>query len=320
MTPRRLRVHAALLFVAGLCLATPARADVVERVVAVVNDEAIFLSQLRTRAAPFLDRVMAAPSQTERIERLEQLYREVLDQLIDEELIKQTAASLSLRVTQAEIERALANVQQQNNLTPEQFWQAVREQGYTEAGYRADLQRQLLRMKVINQRVRSRVNVTEADVRREYDQEVRRMTRTVRYHASHLFLPLAENATEAEVEDVRERAVALRATLSDEASFEAATETVVGGELGWLTQGDLPESLERVVFTMEPGQISDPVRGPAGFHIFLLHERARGDEQAPEYDSVRENIYRQLLDQAMNRQEQLFLEELRRDATITRRL
>jgi peptidyl-prolyl cis-trans isomerase SurA len=92
-----------------------------------------------------------------------------------------------------------------------------------------------------------------------------------------------------------------------------------GGDLGWLSQGDLPEELENALLTLEPDQISPPVRGPSGFHIFLLHERETAASDAPSFDDVKDEIYRHMLDEAMTHQETLFLEELRRGAVITRR-
>ncbi len=126
--------------------ARPATADVVEQVAAVVNDEAIWLSEVRRRAAPFVPQIMAADSQAERVALRERLYTEILDRLIDEELIRQAATRMSLRVSSEDVERAIANVRRQNNLGEPEFWEAVREQGFTPAQYRDDLRRQLLRL------------------------------------------------------------------------------------------------------------------------------------------------------------------------------
>ncbi len=314
------RFLVALLAVATLSAPSTTHADVVERVVAVVDDEAIFLSQLRLRSIPFLDRIRSARSQQERVRLREELYQRLLDELIDEELIRQAASTLEIRVQQSEVDRAIENVMRQNRLQPNDFWAAVRQQGYTESQYRADVARQLLRLKVLNQRVRDRVNITEADVRREYDAQLRRLTRELRFRASHVFFPLTEDAGAPEVSRVRQQAEAVRASLTDEASFAEAIAAHTGGELGWLSQGDLPAALEAALLVLQPGEISAPVRGDSGYHIFRLYERERGDGEVPAYDEVREAIYSNLLEEAMTRQEELYLEELRRNAAIVRRL
>jgi peptidyl-prolyl cis-trans isomerase SurA len=304
----------------GAAAQPPAGSDIIERIVAVVNDDAVFLSELRARSVPYLDRVMSAPSQAERIERREALYAEVLGQLIDEQLIEQAAEELEIRVTSTDVERAIATVRRQNNLDEPAFWQAVRAQGYSEAGYRADLQRQLLRMRLLNQRVRSRVNITEEDVRAEYDQTARRRNRTFRFRASHVFVPVGAEAAAPEVATARRQAEEIRVAVTDEATLEAAITANQGGSLGWLRQGDLPELFETTLLALEEGVPSEPVRGPNGFHIFYVHERERGEEAGESYEDARERIYQELLDTAMTRQEELYLGELRRNADIDRRL
>lgn len=316
----RTRAWSLVLAFAAFLAAPRAEADVVERVVSVVNDEAIFLSQLRLRSIPFLEAIRSARTQEERIQRRDELYRRLLDDLIDEELIRQAAIDLEIRVQQSEVDRAIENVMRQNNLSPEQFWQAVQAQGYTETQYRADVSRQLLRLKVLNQRVRERVNITEQDVRREYDQRTRQLTRQLRFRASHVFFALPADASAPEVARVRQQAETVRGSISDEATFEAAVTANTGGELGWLREGDLPGELEATLQTMEPGTVSAPIRGEAGYHIFFLHERDTGDSQVPSYEEQRDTIYGELLDDAMGRQEAIYLEELRRNATIVRRL
>lgn len=298
----------------------PAGAEIIERIVAVVNNDAVFLSQLRARSTPFLERVMAAPSQAERLARRNELYGEVLTQLIDEMLIEQAADELDIHITSADVERAIATVRRQNNLDEASFWQAVRQQGYTEAGYRADLQRQLLRMRLLNQRVRSRVNITEQDVRAVYDQTARRRNRTFRFRASHVFVPVAADAPAPEVATARQRIDAVRPTITDEATLETAIRANQGGSLGWLRQGDLPEVFESTLLALDENTPSEVVRGPNGFHIFFVHERERGEAVAESYEDARERIYQELLDTAMTRQEELYLQELRRNADIDRRL
>src|SRR5262245_21345143 len=84
-----------------------ARSEVIERVVAVVNDDAIFLSELRRRAAPFLEQVLSGANETKRRERIDKLYDQFLKELVDEQLIEQTARKLSITVSSAEVDQAI---------------------------------------------------------------------------------------------------------------------------------------------------------------------------------------------------------------------
>jgi peptidyl-prolyl cis-trans isomerase SurA len=309
------------LFVATFVLAlmvNSANADVVERVVATVNNEAIFLSDLRKRAVPFLPQVAEASTETERMSRLKELYEELLTFLVDEQLVRQLAGSSGIRVTDADIDNAIENLRLQNNMTEEQFQQALESQGLSKAQYRLDLKRQLIRLKVMNERVRSRVNVTKEEVRARYEQRAREQGSELRFQVSHVVVPVAERASAIQVAAKRQEADTLRASLTPE-NFNARASQLGGGDLGWLSQGDLPEELERALLPLNAGEISSPVRGSSGFHIFFLQDRQVG-AGFPSYDEMRQELYREMLDTAMMRQEKIFLDETRRKAVINRML
>jgi peptidyl-prolyl cis-trans isomerase SurA len=298
--------------------ASSARADVIERVVATVNNEAIFLSDLRKRAVPFLPQVAEAATETERMSRLKDLYDELLNYLIDEQLVRQLATSSGIRVTDADVDSAIENLRLQNNMTEEQFQEALDAQGFTKTQYRRDLKRQLTRLKVVNERVRSRVNVTEEEVRARYEERARGEGNEVRFRVSHLVVPVDEGASAIQVAAKRQEAVSLRESLTPENFNQTALE-MGGGDLGWITRGDLPEDLERALLPLDAGEISDPVRGAKGFHIFFLQDRQVGTD-FPTYDEMKQELFREMLDAAMIRQEKIFLDEIRRKAVINRML
>ncbi len=299
-------------------MANSASADVVERVVATVNNEAIFLSDLRKRAVPFLPQVAEASTETERMARLKELYEELLTFLVDEQLIRQLASSGGIRATDADVDNAIENLRLQNNMTEEEFNEALASQGLSQGQYRQDLKRQLIRLKVMNERVRSRVNVTEEQVRSRYEQRARAEGSELRFHVSHVVVPVAEGASAIQVAAKRQEAETLRASLTPE-NFNARAPQLGGGDLGWLTQGDLPEELERALLPLNAGEISSPVRGSSGFHIFFLQDRQVG-AGFPSYDEMKQELYREMLDAAMTRQEKIFLDEMRRKAVINRML
>lgn len=309
------------LVVAAIVLvltANSAGADVIERVVATVNNEAIFLSDLRARAVPFLPKVAEAPTDTERAARLKELYDELLNFLIDEQLVRQLATDSGIRVTDADVDGAIENLRMQNNMTEEQFQEALDAQGFTMAQYRKDLKRQLIRLKVVNERVRSRVNVTEEEVRARYEERARGEGNDIRFHVSYLVVAVGEGASAIQVAAKRQEAVQLRTTLTPD-NFEALALELGGGDLGWLTKGDLPEELEQAILPLSAGEISEPVRGSKGFHIFFLEERQVGTD-FPSFDEMKQELFREMLDAAMIRQEKIFLEEIRRKAVINRML
>jgi len=301
-----------------LLLPRGASADVVERVVATVNDDAVFLSDLRARAVPFLPQIAEARTETERMARLKDLYEELLNFLIDEKLIQQLARESGIRVTDADIDSAVENLRLQNNLTEEQFQQALDQQGFTRAQYRTDLKRQLLRLKVMNQRVRSRVNVTEEQVRARYEEKARETGNEIRYKVWNIMIPIEDGASATTVAGVRQEADAILADLTAD-NFTARAVELGGGELGWVSAEDLPKELGQSLSSLQAGEISQPVLGNTGYHIFFVEDRQVGAD-FPTFDEMKQELYREMLDTAMIRQEKVFLDEMRRKAVINRML
>jgi parvulin-like peptidyl-prolyl isomerase len=168
----------------------------------------------------------------------------------------------------------------------------------------------------MNERVRSRVNVTEEEVRARYEQRARGEGSELRFQVSHIVVPVAEGASAIQVAAKRQEAKTLRASLTPE-NFNARAAQLGGGDLGWLSQGDLPEELERELLQLSTGEISAPVRGSSGFHIFFLEDRQAG-AGFPSYEEMKQELYREMLDAAMLRQEKIFLDEMRRQAVVNR--
>jgi len=294
-----------------------AAGEIIERTVAVVNGDPLLLSELRTRAAPFLQRLMRAP-EAQRMGLMQQLYSELLTQLVDERLLEQDARKLNITITAADIDRAIENVAKQSGLKDAEFWDAVAAQGFARDQYRSDVRRQLLRLKVINQKVRSRINITEEDVRRKYEDALRVARKSASFRVAHVFIA-TDTGSVAKLAQARAQADVLRKQLTLD-TFEAAMSEHGGGELGWVSQGDLPESLADALLSLEPGSISEPVRGPAGLHIFLLRERKDAEASIGNYEQVKGELYRQMVDEAMGKQEASYLDELRKRSLISRRL
>lgn len=316
MTKRRYAVAAVTLALALGAGSRPAEAEVIERVVAVVNEDAIFLSELRRRASPFLSQALAAPSQSQRMAAIEQLYQEILGRMIEEELFIQAADAMQVSVSNAEVERAIGNVRNQSGLSEAQFWQAVRQQGFGPEQYRTDVRRQLLRLKVLNHRARGRVNITEDQVRERYDELVARSNRTAQFHAWGLFFPLEAGASATEVAAARRSAEEARADVGDLQEFQAYG----ASDLGTLSQGDLPSEFEDALMGVDEGEMTPVIRGPSGYVVFWLVERGQASSELPPYEQVRMEIYQQMMGQEMERQEELFITELRRQAVIDLRL
>lgn len=328
-------VRTAFAFLIGLGLASPvvARAEgvklggpgkkvVIERVVAVVNDTVILESELVQRSRPAMPDLEKIESPRDRQTQWKGLLRQVLGELVDEELVMQAAVEAKVEVSDGEIDRALNEVKRQNKVGDAEFKAALAQQGYSIDAYRKDVRRQMVRMRTISLVVRPRVAVTDDDVKDHYDKVVGKSSSVMQVRARHIMLALPDKPTAEQMDVARRRAGELVARARAGESFQAlakansqdASTKAAGGELGWLKRGELPTEWEEILFGMSEGEVRGPVRGAKGLHVFLVEETKQEDVRG--FDEVKEQLRSQLSAQELERQTKLWLEELRKKAHV----
>lgn len=322
-----MRVAVALAFAGALLAARPASAEVVEAIVAVVNDDIVLLSELRDRLQPYLGEIQGLPSATEREARLLQAEREMLQAMVDEQLITQQARRSNVTVTAEEVDRAIQNVIRANHMNRDQFVQALAGQGMSYAQYSTDVRRQLLALKVLNARVRGRINITTEDVRDAYNQTVRQVRMTDSFEGAHIFFRVPPGSGPREVAAARAHAEQALARIRGGEAFADVARQVSedsatrgeGGRLGAHTHGQLDPALDDVFIGLEPGEVAhEIVRDGQGYHVLQLVSRDASEVQP--FDAVRDNLYQQLVEREMGRQQQLWIKELRRRAFLQLRI
>ena len=295
---------------------------IVERVVAVVNDSIIMASELEARMTPVRGEAMQIADQKERERRLAKLSTQVLDEMVNEELIVQAAEAAKVEVEASEVQAALDEIKQNNNLDDAGLAQALAAQGYTMSNYKQDLRRQLLRLRAVNQLVAPKVQVTEEDVRAKYDEMQRRSQSVSAVQLSHILIKLPEKPTEQQLAAAKEKAATIINRVKGGEKFEdvAAKESeddgtkATGGQLGWFQRGSIQPEWESIVFSMSKGDVRGPVAGPQGLHVFQVTE-VKNSELKP-FADMKEQLMRELRRREMDKQTQTWLEDLRKKAYI----
>jgi peptidyl-prolyl cis-trans isomerase SurA len=298
-----------------------ARARVVEKIAAVVGDSVLLGSEVEEKAAPLLTEVARLPDPGKRAARASALRREVLERLIDDELILQQATELKLAITSEQVDASIEEIKRQNNINDDQLREALRGQGMTMAAYRGDIKKQLLRFRVINIAVGSRVTISDDDVKAYYERHMKSGS-NVQVRASHIFVAIPDGADAAMVAEkqahaakLMERALAGEdfAKLARESSDDPATRSE-GGDLGYFGKDMLPKAIEEMVFAMKPGDIRGPVRADRGFHVIKLVDRKVKD--AKPLAEVQDDVRMQLRQKEMERQTKSYLAELRKKTLV----
>ncbi len=270
------------LFVAavlGLIL-LPASAKIVEEIdhiVAVVNDDVITATELARELR--LIKSQLQRKQT-RLPPDNVLRKQVLDKLIMEQLQLQEAARIGIRIDDETINQVIANIARENNLSLDQFRQVLAREGFDFADYRRQIRNSLTIARLRKQRVESRVTVSPREVENYLSNQANRAGHDDEYHMAHILIALPEAASPQQIANARMKAEAILGRLRKGADFTQtaiaesnAPDALQGGDLGWRKPGQLPTLFADKVRDLQPGQISDVIRSPAGFHIVKMIDK-----------------------------------------------
>lgn len=326
----RWKMGLAVMGLVGTLGAIPARtlAEDIDRVVCTLDEDAIFLSEVERQARPFLAEINARTglTETQRTEARHGVLRQTLDRMVNESLIRRAATRAHTTVTQAEVDEFIERLAGERGATADQVYAALEAEGITRAEYRTRMETEVLTLKVLQTRVRGRVNFSDADLRQEYQRLVREMPARSTAQVAHIFIEVPDEATDVQRTTARQRAeeVARRARAGEDwaglartFSNDAGTREA-GGDLGEVSPGTLPDTLDAAITALAVGDISAPVLGPSGYHVLRL--TGRRSEPPPPFESVRQQVQGSLLQREMMRQQRIYLRELRRTVAVVDRL
>lgn len=309
-----------------ITLAWPAAASarVVEKIAALVGDDIILQSEVEDRATPMLGEIAAIANPAEREARGNAIRREVLERLVQDQLLAQQATELKLTVSSDEIDRAIEQIKRDYSLDDAQLKDELRKQGLTMATYRVNTKKEILKYRVINIAVGSKINVGDSEVQSYYDRHMK--SANVQVRASHIFIAIPEDADNATVLEREKLAKSLLARaqkgeefaqLAREYSEDSGTRNE-GGDLGFFGRDILPKPLEELVFSMSVGDVRGPVRADRGFHVIKLVDKRT--KEAKPFAEVQDEIRSRLRQREMERQTKIYLGDLRKKILVDIRL
>jgi peptidyl-prolyl cis-trans isomerase SurA len=303
-----------------------AGATVVERIVAVIGEHAILLSDLRARARPFLLRIASQPlDDAQRAAATTQVYSQMLARMVDEELEERAANQSHVSITPREIDNALARVAAQNNVSEEKVVAEAMASGLTEVQYRQEIRRQLLEAKLMNLRVQGRLNVTEADLESEYQAIVRDERKQLPFRPALIRIHAPANLPPAELERRRQLAKGIARQARRGADFgrlarqhSADPSREMGGLLGAVTPGRLPPALDTAALSLDVGEVSNPIRD--GDSLVVLKIVERQPSSLPPFDEARNELGQRVYMTKMDAARRHWLDTLRRRFHVDIRL
>ena len=264
----------------------PARAQVqpLDKIVAVVDDDVILQSELdraeQNIRSQYADRQGQLPPE-------DVLRKQVLERLIRVRLGVARAAETGVRVSDEDVDAAIANIAAQNHLSPEQMRAQVAAQGQSFSDFRKTLRDQLTLQRMRQRFAQTRISVSDAEV----DAAIAAQTAGgPQYHLANILVALPDNATPEQIATAQKKVDGVKALIDKgEMDFSAAavrysdgSNALEGGDLGWRSLDEIPSAFGNTIRGMQVGQVLGPTRGPSGFQMLKLVETRDASQAAPQ--------------------------------------
>ncbi|HEY6940188.1 peptidylprolyl isomerase [Dokdonella sp.] len=282
----------ALAFALLTPFATPAFAQAVaseplDRIVAVVDEDVVLQSELDRQVAAVTAQFAKNPQQLPPHDVLE---RQLLDRLIMQKLQVARADSTGVKVSDAQIDQALAQIAQQNRMDVSQLRGAIERQGMSYDGFRDNVREQLIVQQLRQRVAQSRVQVSDAEV----DSLIKNGNlHPGQLHIGYIMINVPDGATPEQVDEARAKADDIKKQIDGGMDFGAAAirysnaeNALQGGDLGWRSANELPPAMVEAADKMQEGDVSSPLRGANGFHIIkLIGKRDTATHMVTEYEA-----------------------------------
>ncbi len=311
-----------------LILRGTAVADVVDRVVAIVNNDVITLSEVNEAGKPLFQRIAEQVPAADLQTALRQARRSVIQKLIEKKIMQQEAKKKHITVSDDEVNKAIESILARNHTTMKQLKTQLAAVGMTEKQYRENLRSQILSSKLINYEIRSKIIVPEDKVLDYYDTHYTKHIGEGDYYILQIGcswkndtgpagLKAAKEAARKKIEHVRSLAVAGKDFKELARQYSDLPSAADGGDIGTFKKDEMAPYMRDAVTSIKPGEISRICEAPDSYQIFKVLSSKEGKiiTKAP-FKSVKDDIYQTLYQQEMKVRLKQWLTKMQNQAYI----
>ncbi len=314
-----------LIFV---CICSVGHAKVIDRVVAVVNEDLITLSELNEEGEHFFKKIRAEAPADQLEDALHHARKQVLNSIIDRKLLLQRAEKRGITLSPEEIDMQYYGIMEKNNLTPDQFSAELAKIGSSPETYKQSLKAQIIRQRLISYEIRSKVVITNEDIEKYYREEYGLENKEDGLHIKQIGVLWGAKGRAKDKQDARLKAEQLRGMIMAGENFaDIATEysdlpsARDGGDIGVFAEDELSAPMRQGLAGLRPGEVSLVLETPSGFQFFKLLSARQGNviSQAP-LELVREEIRATLHDRQMKEKFDKWVVKLREHSYVEEQL
>jgi peptidyl-prolyl cis-trans isomerase SurA len=296
--------------------------EVIDRIVAVVNSDIITLYDLNRAFKPYEDNIKALQYAPEKERQtLFQVRKDLLDQLIDSKLADQEIERAQITVNERDIDRAIERIKEARSFTDEQLREGLARQGMTMAEYRKEIKEQILRTKLVNREVKSKIVITGEDIKAYYDSHQDEYAGEKKYYLYNIFVRLSPQADTSEKEDALRQIEVEIARLNQGLSFEDlvnelndSSSRVQGTDLGLYRPDELSKQLQGAVVKLKAGEFSEVLDTDFGPQIIYVQKIQETPTKS--LDEIESEIGEILYNELVDNRYQDWLDELRKRSLI----
>lgn len=259
--------------------AKPRAIVIVDRIIAVVNDEVITERELAARVDFALRQLAQQGTQPPPRQVLE---KQLLERVINDRVQMQHARDTGTRVDDAELDRAMVRIAEQNKMTVAELRVTLAKDNVPYDKFREDIRSEITLSRLREREVAQKIVVTESEVDNFIQSQLAQPGRD-EFNVSHILISVPEKATPEQLQARRDRAEQALAQIKAgtdfrqvAAAFSDGPEALQGGLIGWREASRLPALFLDALRPLQTGQLSELLRSPNGFHILRLNERRGG--------------------------------------------
>jgi len=300
---------------------SPESAEIVDRIVAVVNDDIITLFELNRLFQPYADKIRARGYPLEKESKMLFKVREdILNQVIDQKITDQEIKRSKITISEKEIDRTIERIKEANYYTDEDLRAALVKDGLTMEEYRKQMKEQILRKRLVNLKVTSKIVITKEDIKSYYENHSDKYGGEKKYHLRNIIMKVSPLVDEKEKLEVKTRMDEVLAKLKTGQSFASMAMTYSeslaseGGDLGLFGLDELSPQLQKAIKGMKAGEFTPVIDTDQGYQIFFVQEIV--NTPGKPLEEVSPEIERILFNEIVDNKFQSWLEDLRKQSHI----
>jgi peptidyl-prolyl cis-trans isomerase SurA len=314
-------LQASLAVAMTVFLYVSVQAGVADRIVAVVNDEVITLSELNSALEPYQAKIEASYTGVGREKALTEARMTLLNRMIENMLMEQQARKAGIVIQDQEVTGVIKDLLERKKLSQDDLRKMLEREGTTMEAYKKGVIDQLVRIRLVQREIKSQVAVSDEEIGEYYRKHREDYEGKDTVRIKQILLPLPKEADPAvkeklrmDIEAIHERLLAGEPFELLSAKYSQGSAAAKGGDIGYIEKGMILHEVEEVAFGLPLNQISDIIESPIGFHIIQVIDRRGGGFKAIE--SVREEIREKIDQEKMEKKFGAWLVELRKRSHI----